>query len=158
MTAINENTFVGLIFFCNLDFLHNDNVISYNTRVSDTSCTISSVNSTARSTFFYTAICLWNSLPSEIKQMNNRNAKFFIWMRLSTKRNHSTAPCGVASLCCCYCWSGCILLEMGMMCNELVFLQLWMMWKLIYIFKVRVMCSELGFIFKVSDCATFLQF
>lgn len=61
------------------------------------SCKISSVNSTARSTCFYTAICLWNSLPSEIKQINNRNsfkkhAKFFIWMRLSTKRNHSTVP------------------------------------------------------------------
>jgi hypothetical protein len=69
-----------------IDMVYNQQ--SYNTRASVMSRKIPRVNNTARSTFFYTGICLWNILPLEIKRIESKNVfkkqeKVFIWTRLS---------------------------------------------------------------------------
>ena len=97
-----------------IDMVYNHH--SYNTRASVMSCKIPRVNSTARRTFFHTGICLWNSLPLEIKQRKSQIAlksrqRFSFGQGCPSKRNQSTAPCAP------YFWSGVFIWRIGMMCN-----------------------------------------
>ena len=62
---------------------------TYNTKASVRSCKVPRANNVARSSFFYTGILLWNSLPLSTKLAGSRGAyrgqvRAHLWRQVAT--------------------------------------------------------------------------
>ena len=76
---------------CNIEMVRNRH--SYRTRASELSCVVPRVSGMGKSSFAYTGIGLWNSLPLSVKQSHTKHSfkkhvKSFLWNKLEVKEHN----------------------------------------------------------------------